>query len=145
MRSSTPSKSHCSPPNIKAQHRDAKRHRATRRRRIDCPCGCSIYVHLDCTDHGFSHRGVTHTIGTRAWRVYLGGEQSPLFQTPPGRLWGDGSPIRRDEHSNNVQQLCQEEVGDSQMLPGFKDLSPLTESELEIFSSFQVFNDVVLE
>ncbi|AQS23367.1 TrAP [Desmodium mottle virus] len=130
MRYSTPSKSHCSPPSIKAQHSKAKRQRATRRRRIDCPCGCSIYVHINCSHNGFTHKGVTHSIGSRAWRVYLGAEQSPVFQTPPRRLWGDEPTLRPPEGSHNVQPLPQEEVGDSQVLPHLDDITPLTSDEL---------------
>ncbi|AVP27503.1 TrAP [Boerhavia golden mosaic virus] len=74
------------PPSIKPQHRIAKR--ATRRRRLDLQCGCSIYVHVNCGNHGFTHRGSHHCASSAEWRVYLGDIKSPLFQDNQRRSLG---------------------------------------------------------
>nr|ARM20156.1 transcriptional activator [Jacquemontia yellow vein virus] len=67
------------PPSIEPKHRIAKK-RAVRRRRIDLDCGCSIYISINCRNHGFTHRGTHHCSSGKEWRVYLEGTKSPLFQ-----------------------------------------------------------------
>ncbi|QIR81990.1 TrAP [Bean bushy stunt virus] len=114
------------PPSIKAQHRAAKR-RATRRRRIDLPCGCSIYVHINCSDHGFTHRGTHHCASSREWRIYLGDRKSPLFQDIPRR----GPSIHQDEdfpRPDPVQPQPEESVGSPQGLSQFPSLDDIDDS-----------------
>ncbi|UFT26550.1 transactivator protein [Macroptilium mottle virus] len=122
MQNSSPS----APPSIKAQHRIAKRaNRKIRRRRIDINCGCSIYVHINCSNHGFTHRGTHHCSSGREFRFYLGGSKSPLFQDNQS----GGSHIHNNEnipHTNPVQSQHQEQTGSTQgisELPSLDDIS----------------------
>ncbi|ALV85584.1 trans-activating protein [Pavonia mosaic virus] len=114
------------PPSIKPQHRAAKR-RITRRRRIDLNCGCSIYIHINCADHGFTHRGTHHCASGREWRVYLGGRQSPLFQDVQSR----GPVIHKHQgisHPDPVQPQPEESIGSPQMLPELPSLDNIDSS-----------------
>ncbi|QJW82788.1 TrAP [Macroptilium bright yellow interveinal virus] len=116
------------PPSIKIQHRAAKkRQRAIRRRRIDLECGCSIYVHINCRGHGFTHRGTHHCSSSREWRVYLGDIKSPVFQDIPRR----GSPIYNNEslsRPDKVQPQLAESVGSPQGLPELPSLDDIPDS-----------------
>ncbi|CAD79314.1 Trans-activating protein [Dicliptera yellow mottle virus] len=120
MRSSSPS--HC--PSIKPIHKRAKK-RAIRRRRVDLNCGCSIYIHINCANHGFTHRGNHHCSSSNEWRFYLGSSKSPLFQDTPSR----GSNVHTQQGvspSNQVQLQPSEEIGSSQsllQLPSLDDFS----------------------
>ncbi|ALV85591.1 transactivating protein [Pavonia yellow mosaic virus] len=114
------------PPSIKPQHRAAKR-RITRRRRIDLNCGCSIYIHINCADHGFTHRGTHHCASGREWRVYLGDRQSPLFQDVQSR----GPIIHQNQgisHPDPVQPQPEESIGSPQMLPELPSLDDFPDS-----------------
>nr|ACL78774.1 AC2 [Kudzu mosaic virus] len=125
MLSSTHSLNRCSPPSIKAQHRLAKK-RAIRRRRIDLKCGCSYYLHINCYNHGFSHRGVHHCGSASEWRLYLGGNKSPEFQDhgPRQSMVPTPHPVAKVQNNNthHAQPLSEESVGDTQGLPGLDDL-----------------------
>nr|AEI91444.1 transcriptional regulator [Tomato golden mosaic virus] len=111
------------PPSIKAQHRAAKR-RAIRRRRIDLNCGCSIYIHIDCRNNGFTHRGTYHCASSGEWRLYLGDNKSPLFQDNQRR----GSPLHQHQdipRTNQVQPQPEESIGSPQgisQLPSMDDI-----------------------
>ncbi|AAG15547.1 trans-activation protein [Tomato rugose mosaic virus] len=114
------------PPSIKVQHRAAKR-RAIRRRRIDLQCGCSIFVHIDCAGHGFTHRGTHHCTSGREWRVYLGNIKSPLFQDVQRR----GHTIHEDQslpRPNTVQPQPEESTGSPQGLSQLPNLDDIPES-----------------
>nr|AQT01523.1 TRAP [Tomato yellow spot virus] len=114
------------PPSIKPQHRAAKR-RGTRRRRIDLGCGCSIYVHINCSDHGFTHRGTHHCASGREWRLYLGDIKSPVFQDIPSR----GPNVHNDQsvpHPDTVQPQPQESVGSPQGIPELPSLDDISDS-----------------
>nr|CEG02239.1 TrAP [Abutilon mosaic virus]CEG02244.1 TrAP [Abutilon mosaic virus] len=122
MRSSSPSH----PPSIKKAHRQAKR-RAIRRRRIDLQCGCSIYFHIDCTGHGFTHRGTHHCTSGGEWRVYLGDRKSPVFQDTQSRI----PAIHQNEDipcTNKVQPQPEESVASPQSLPELPSLDDINES-----------------
>nr|ATY73868.1 transactivator protein [Okra yellow mosaic Mexico virus] len=122
MRSSSPSH----PPSIKIAHRQAKR-RAIRRRRIDLECGCSIYLHIGCTGHGFTHRGTHHCTSEREWRLYLGDRKSPLFQDVPSRR----PTIHEDQsipHTATVQPQPEESVASPQSLPELPSLDDIDDS-----------------
>nr|UDD75317.1 transcription activator protein [Mungbean yellow mosaic India virus] len=127
MRSSTPSRNHCSPPSIKVQHRVAKK-KAIRRSRIDLTCGCSYYIHINCRNYGFSHRGEHHCSSTQEWRLYLGGAKSPLFQDHAPQ--SNSSRVQNGCHqtAHNVQPRVEESTGDAQVLPGLEAL-PLYEGD----------------
>nr|AGH29631.1 transactivating protein [Tomato chlorotic mottle virus]AGH29636.1 transactivating protein [Tomato chlorotic mottle virus] len=114
------------PPSIKVQHRAAKK-RAVRRRRIDLQCGCSIFVHIDCAGHGFTHRGTHHCTSGREWRVYLGNIKSPLFQDVQRR----GHTIHEDQSlpcPNTVQPQPEESTGSPQGLSQLPNLDDIPES-----------------
>ncbi|AGH29736.1 transactivating protein [Tomato chlorotic mottle virus] len=114
------------PPSIKVQHRAAKK-RAIRRRRIDLQCGCSIFVHIDCAGHGFTHRGTHHCTSGREWRVYLGNIKSPLFQDVQRR----GHTIHEDQslpRPNTVQPQPEESTGSPQGLSQLPNLDDIPES-----------------
>ncbi|ALK03458.1 transactivator protein [Whitefly-associated begomovirus 4] len=122
MLSSSPS----APPSIKKAHRQAKR-RAIRRRRIDLDCGCSIYFHIDCTGHGFTHRGTHHCTSGREWRVYLADRKSPVFQDVQRR----GPAIHQNKnipHPDTVQPQPEESVGSPQSLPELPSLDDIDDS-----------------
>ncbi|QMV80670.1 trans-acting protein [Tomato yellow net virus] len=112
------------PPSIKTKHRIAKK-RAVRRRRVDLDCGCTIYQHLNCTGHGFTHRGTHHCTSSREWRLYLGDNKSPVFQDVQSR----GSTVHDDQsvsRPNKVQPQPEESVASPQGLfefPGLDDIS----------------------
>ncbi|UDP19914.1 transcriptional activation protein [Tomato mottle leaf distortion virus] len=114
------------PPSIKPRHRAAKR-RALRRRRIDLNCGCSVYIHINCVNNGFTHRGVHHCASSGEWRVYLGGTKSPLFQDNQG-----GRPtLHHDQslpHPDTVQPQPQESVGSPLSLPELPNLDEFSDS-----------------
>ncbi|ALK03509.1 transactivator protein [Whitefly-associated begomovirus 6] len=122
MRSSSPS----NPPSIKTAHRQAKK-KAIRRRRIDLECGCSIYFHIGCTGHGFTHRGTHHCTSGREWRVYLGDRKSPLFQDVQSR----GTSVHQQQgvpRSDTVQPQPEESVGSPQSLPELPSLDDIDDS-----------------
>ncbi|ACQ57342.1 TrAP [Malvastrum yellow mosaic Helshire virus] len=122
MRSSSPSQ----PPCIKKAHRQAKR-RAIRRRRIDLECGCSIYFHIGCTGHGFTHRGTHHCTSCREWRVYLGDRKSPLFQD----IQSSGPAIHQNkgvQYPDTIQPQPEESVGSPQSLPELPSLDDIDDS-----------------
>nr|QHA25087.1 transcriptional activator protein [Soybean blistering mosaic virus] len=114
------------PPSIKARHRAAKQ-RAVRRRRIDLNCGCSIYIHIDCRNHGFTHRGTHHCASSREWRLYLGDIKSPLFQDNQR----GGSTIHQHQDippPDTVQPQHEERVGSPQGISEFPNLDDITDS-----------------
>ncbi|QMV80665.1 trans-acting protein [Tomato golden net virus] len=116
------------PPSIKPQHRIAKKNsRAIRRRRIDLQCGCSIYMHIDCRGHGFTHRGTHHATSSGEWRLYLGGAQSPLFQD---NKRGGFTPRKHKSvpHPNTVQPQPEESIASPQELPQLPDMDDFTDS-----------------
>ncbi|ALK03443.1 transactivator protein [Whitefly-associated begomovirus 2] len=122
MRSSSQS----TPPSIKREHKKAKK-RAVRRRRIDLECGCSIYFHIGCTGHGFTHRGTHHCTSGREWRVYLGDRKSPLFQDVPSR----GTAVHQDQNiqrPDTIQPQPEESIGSPQGVPELPSLDDFTDS-----------------
>nr|CCH63309.1 TrAP [Tomato yellow distortion leaf virus] len=122
MRSSSPSH----PPSIKKAHRQAKK-RAIRRRRIDLECGCSIYFHIGCTGHGFTHRGTHHCTSGGEWRVYLGDRKSPVFQDVQSRR----PAVYQDKGvscPDTVQPQPEESVGSPQSLPELPSLDDIDDS-----------------
>nr|AMW86990.1 transcriptional activator [Sida golden yellow vein virus] len=122
MLNSSPSQ----PPSIKKAHKQAKR-RAIRRRRIDLDCGCSIYLHIGCTGHGFTHRGTHHCTSGREWRLYLGDRKSPVFQDQQSR----GTDVHQDQsisHPDQVQPQPEESVGSPQSLPELPSLDDIDDS-----------------
>ncbi|ANY43201.1 transactivator protein [Hybanthus yellow mosaic virus] len=131
MRSSSP----CTPPSIKKKHREAKK-RAVRRRRIDLECGCSIYFHIGCTGHGFTHRGTHHCTSGREWRVYLGDRKSPIFRDHVGcgAQQSEEVPV-----PNTIQPQPQEEAGSSQVLAEPDDLDTIS------LEQYQFLQDILFE
>nr|UOL65539.1 transcriptional activator protein [Lisianthus enation leaf curl virus] len=133
MRSSSPSKAHSTQVPIKVKHRIAKR--ATRRRRVDLPCGCSYFVAIGCHNNGFTHRGTTHCNSIREWRVYLDGQKSPIFQDnqAPGETIPEEP--RHNHVTNPVQPQPEESVGDTQMFSSLQNLDSFTSSDLAFLNS----------
>ncbi|AAK64550.1 transcription activation protein TrAp [Hollyhock leaf crumple virus-[Cairo]] len=125
MRPSSPSQISCTQVPIKVKHREAKK-RAIRRRRIDIPCGCTVYVAFTCRDNGFTHRGNHHCASSREWRSYLDNQQSPFFQNPTRNL-DEFFERESHRHPDPVQSQPQEGIGDSHMfsqLPNLDDFTP---------------------
>nr|AAF44670.1 trap protein [Rhynchosia golden mosaic virus] len=123
--SSSPLKSHSTPPSIKPRHRYAKRQ--TRRKRIDLHCGCSIYVHINCANHGFTHRGTHHCMSGNEWRFYLGNSKSPVFQDHQS----GAAPTHTQQgvpHSNPSDPQPPESVGSPQSLLQFPSLDDIDDS-----------------
>nr|AKN20306.1 transcriptional activator protein [Sri Lankan cassava mosaic virus]UOF93283.1 transcriptional activator protein [Sri Lankan cassava mosaic virus] len=129
MRPSSPSASRSTQVPIKVQHRAAKR-KAIRRRRVDLNCGCSYYVHINCHNHGFTHRGTHHCSSGNEWRIYLGGSKSPLFQDHPARQPAVQQAVGHNNHPDTLQPQPEESVGTTSMLDGFQGLDDLTASDL---------------
>ncbi|UFT26613.1 transactivator protein [Rhynchosia mottle virus] len=123
--SSSPLRNRSSPPSIKPRHSYAKRQ--TRRKRIDLNCGCSIYVHINCANHGFTHRGTHHCCSSKEWRFYLGGSKSPIFQDNQSGAahvhTNHGVP-----HSDTLQPQPAESVGSPQSLSKFPSLDDIDDS-----------------
>ncbi|AFY22647.1 transcriptional activator protein [Corchorus mottle virus] len=114
------------PPSIKQRHRIAKR-RAPRRRRIDLDCGCSLYVHINCSNYGFTHRGTHHCASGREWRLYLGDNKSPVFQDIQSR----GHPVHEDKsvpRPDKIQPQPQESIGSPQGIPELPSLDDFSDS-----------------
>nr|BCX71361.1 transcriptional activator protein [Sri Lankan cassava mosaic virus] len=132
MRPSSPSASRSTQVPIKIQHRAAKR-KAIRRRRVDLNCGCSYYVHINCHNHGFTHRGTHHCSSGDEWRIYLGGSKSPLFQDHPARQPAVQQAVGHNNHPDTLQPQPEESVGTTSMLDGFQGLDDLTASDLAFF------------
>nr|CAI64618.1 transcription activator protein [Sri Lankan cassava mosaic virus] len=129
MRPSSPSASRSTQVPIKVQHRAAKR-KAIRRRRVDLNCGCSYYVHINCHNHGFTHRGTHHCSSGDEWGLYLGGSKSPLFQDHPARQRAVQQAVGHNNHPDTLQPQPEESVGTTSMLDGFQGLDDLTASDL---------------
>nr|ANW72118.1 TrAP [Indian cassava mosaic virus] len=134
MRPSSPSKDRSTQVPIKVQHRAAKR-KAIRRRRVDLNCGCSYYVHINCHNHGFTHRGTHHCSSGNEWRIYLGGSKSPLFQDHPARQPAVRNETGHNNHPDTLQPQPEESVGTTSMLDGFQGLDDLTASDLAFLES----------
>nr|AKF43474.1 AC2 [Euphorbia yellow leaf curl virus] len=124
MRHSSPSRAHSTQVPIKVQHRAAKR--AIRRKRVDLNCGCSYYVHINCHNHGFTHRGTHHCSSSSEWRVYLGDSKSPLFQVFRAPHPAISEEQRYLPRPDTVQFQPEETMGDSQMFPSLPNLEDLT-------------------
>ncbi|ABS32016.1 AC2 protein [Begomovirus allamandae] len=133
MQHSSPSRSHSIP--VKVQHRIAK-HRPIRRRRLDLPCGCSIYKAINRADHGFTHRGEHHCGSSKEWRIYLDGAKSPLFQDHGTHQEDVLQEPRHHPCPSQIQPQPQEATGDSQVLPELEDLHSLTSSDLAFLKGF---------
>ncbi|AAL05273.1 transactivation protein Trap [Macroptilium mosaic Puerto Rico virus] len=123
--STSPLRNHSTPPSIKPRHRHAKRQ--TRRRRLDLECGCSIYIHISCANHGFTHRGTHHCSSSNEWRFYLGDYKSPLFQN---NQRGEANVHEQHgvRHSNPSQPQPEESVGSPQSLLQFPSLDDIDDS-----------------
>nr|QBY34652.1 transcriptional activator protein [Chilli leaf curl virus] len=128
MQPSSPSKAHYTQVPIKVQHRAAKR-RAIRRKRVDLNCGCSYYVHIDCHNYGFTHRGTHHCSSGDEWRVYLGGSKSPVFQDNKAPQQAIPDEQRHHNRPSPVQPQPEERAGDSQMFHSLPNLDDLTASD----------------
>nr|ABJ52837.1 transcriptional activator protein [Tomato leaf curl Dharwad virus] len=129
MQNSSPSTSHYTQVPIKVQHKIAKK-RSIRRKRIDLPCGCSYYLHINCHIHGFTHRGTHHCSSSDEWRVYLQGSKSPLFQDHKAPQAPVQLQPRHHSSPDTVQSQPEESIGDTQMLPGLHSFHSLTTSDL---------------
>nr|QJA07389.1 transcriptional activation protein [Tomato leaf curl Uganda virus] len=134
MRPSSPSTSHCSQIPIKVQHRVAKK-KVVRRRRIDLDCGCSYYLHIDCNNHGFTHRGIHHCSSSDEWRKYLGDTKSPLFQDHRPQHQAIQHQSRHHIDSDTVQPQPEEGIGDSQVFSQLQSLDNLTASDWSFLKS----------
>ncbi|CAI26284.1 AC2 [Tomato leaf curl Comoros virus] len=128
MQHSSPSTSHSTQLPIKVQHRIAKK-KAVRRRRVDLDCGCSYYLHINCIDHGFSHRGTHHCSSSTEWRVYLGDTKSPIFQDYRPRQPAIQHAPRHHISPDKIQPQPEEGTGDSQMFSQLQGLDELTASD----------------
>nr|AEG89798.1 transcription activator protein [East African cassava mosaic virus-Kenya] len=134
MPPSSPSTSHCSQVPIKVQHRTAK-NRALRRRRVDLECGCSFYLHIDCINHGFSHRGTHHCASSKEWRFYLGNNKSPLFRNHQPRQEAWEHEPRHHHTPDTFQPQPPEGIGDSQVFSQLQGLDDLTASDWSFLKS----------
>nr|CDR32842.1 Transcriptional Activator Protein [Catharanthus yellow mosaic virus]CRL92714.1 Transcriptional activator protein [Cathranthus yellow vein mosaic virus] len=134
MQPSSPSKAHYTQVPIKVRHRAAKR-RAIRRKRVDLNCGCSYYVHINCHNHGFTHRGIHHCSSSREWRVYLGDSKSPLFQDNRTPQQATQHEPRHHQHQGPVQSQPQEETGDNEVFLGLEDPHSFTSSNWAFLKS----------
>ncbi|UED37335.1 AC2 protein [Conyza yellow vein virus] len=129
MQPSSPSRSHFTQLPIKVQHKIAKT-RQQRRRRVDLTCGCSVFIHINCANNGFSHRGKHHCSSSREWRTYLGDTKSPIFQnhrTPPET---NANGHRHHKDKDPVQLQPQESTGDSPMFLDLDSLDSFTTSDI---------------
>nr|AIF27536.1 AC2 [Papaya leaf curl China virus] len=129
MRNSSPSTAHCTQVPIKVQHKIAKK-RPVRRRRVDLTCGCSYYFGIDCANHGFSHRGITHCNSMREWRVYLDDQKSPIFQDNQAPQETIQHQPRHHNDPNTIQPQPEESVGNTPVFSNLPDLDSLTSSDL---------------
>nr|ADC79177.1 C2 [Tomato yellow leaf curl virus] len=134
MQPSSPSTSHCSQVPIKIQHRIAKT-KPVRRKRIDLDCGCSYYLHINCINHGFTHRGTHHCSSSPEWRFYMGDRKSPVFQDHQPRREAISNEPRHHFHSDKIQSQYQEGTGDSQMFSQLPNLDDLTASDWSFLKS----------
>ncbi|CBX51440.1 transcritional activation protein [Ageratum leaf curl Cameroon virus] len=128
MRPSSPSTSHSTQVPIKVQHRIAKQ-KVVRRKRVDLECGCSYFIHINCSNHGFTHRGTHHCASSLEWRFYLGDTKSPVFQDNQPRRETVQLPTRHNNSTNQVQPQPAEGVGDSQVFSELQSLDELTPSD----------------
>ncbi|ALK03609.1 transactivator protein [Whitefly-associated begomovirus 7] len=134
MQPSSPSTSHYSPLAVKVLHRNAKK-RALRRKRVDLDCGCSFYLHIGCTNHGFTHRGTHHCGSGKEWRFYLGDNKSPLFQDTTTRPEAVQLQQRHNNCPDQVQPQPEEGSGDSQVFSDLPNLDCLTASDWSFLKS----------
>nr|AFB17986.1 transcription activator protein [Acalypha yellow mosaic Siliguri virus] len=134
MHPSSPSTTRSTQVPINIQHTPAKS-RAFRRTRVDLQCGCSYYLHINCHNHGFTHRGTHHCSSGDEWRVYLGGSKSPLFQDhrPPEPAVPHAP--RHNHRPDTVQPQPEESVGTTSVLDGFQNLDSLTPSDWAFLES----------
>nr|QGA69828.1 transactivator protein [Ocimum golden mosaic virus] len=134
MQPSSPSTSHSTQVPIKVQHRIAKK-KAIRRKRIDLHCGCSYYLHIDCINHGFTHRGTHHCTSSKEWRFYLADKQPPIFHNNQPRQETIQQQPRHHISPDKIQPQHEEGVGDSQMFSEFPGLDDLTASDWSFLKS----------
>nr|AGN52708.1 TrAP [Tomato leaf curl Sudan virus]AGN52714.1 TrAP [Tomato leaf curl Sudan virus] len=134
MQPSSPSTSHCSPVPIKVQHKIAKK-QPIRRKRVDLDCGCSYYLHINCINYGFTHRGTHHCSSNREWRFYLGDKQSPIFQDNRTQREAISNEPRHHFHADKIQPQHQEGTGDSQVFSQLPNLDDLTASDWSFLKS----------
>nr|QDG02843.1 transcription activator protein [Pepper yellow vein Mali virus] len=134
MQPSSPSTGHSTQIPIKVLHRRAKT-KAIRRKRIDLDCGCSYYLHIDCINHGFTHRGTHHCSSSKEWRFYMGDKQSPLFHDNKPRHQTVQHEPRHPHTPNTIQSQPQEGTGDSQMFSQLQGLDDLTASDWSFLKS----------
>ncbi|CAJ57821.2 transactivator protein [Vernonia yellow vein virus] len=134
MQPSSPYTSRCSQVPIKALHRAAKA-RPIKRKRIDLPCGCSIYRHINCHNHGFTHRGTHHCSSSSEWRIYLGSSKSPIFQDPKAPTTTIQHEQGHHRSQDPIQPLPEESTGTTQMLSDFHHLESLTSSDIAFLKS----------
>ncbi|AEI91439.1 transcriptional regulator [West African Asystasia virus 2] len=126
MHHSSPSSAHSTQVPIKVSHRLGKR-KPIRRKRIDLNCGCTYFLHINCTNHGFTHRGEHHCSSGQEWRLYLGNIKSPVFQDPQPRRPTNVPTMGHNQNTSEIQPQPEEGIGDSQMfidLPGLDELTP---------------------
>nr|QKX94852.1 transcriptional activator protein [Squash leaf curl Yunnan virus] len=128
MRSSSPSKAHSSQVPIKVQHQIAKK--KIRRRRVDLPCGCSYFVAIGCHNNGFTHRGTTHCNSIREWRMYLDGQQSPIFQDNRAPRQTIQEEQRHNGVTKPVHPEPEESVGDTQLFSSLPTLDSFTSTDI---------------
>nr|AGZ91417.1 C2 protein [Tomato yellow leaf curl virus] len=128
MQPSSPSTSHCSQVPIKAKHSIAKK-KIIRRRRVDLDCGCSYYLHLNCINHGFTHRGTHHCSSRAEWGFFMGDRKSPGFQKGGSRREAISNESRRHFNADEIQSQHQARTGDSLMLSQHPSLDELTASD----------------
>nr|QIH45340.1 transactivator protein [Emilia yellow vein virus] len=134
MRPLSPSGSHSSQIPIKVLHKAAKA-KSIRRKRIDLPCGCSIYKSVNCYNHGFTHRGTHHCSSSDEWRIYLGGAKSPIFQDPKTPQQTIQHEQGRNRDKDPIQLQPEESVGNSQVFLDIPDMDSLTTSDIAFLKS----------
>ncbi|ALQ10819.1 AC2 [West African Asystasia virus 1] len=116
---------------IKVSHRLAKKRRQ-RRQAINLKCGCSFLISRNCSNYGFTHRGVHHCASSKEWHIHLGDQESTTHESNTIRP----SPLQHvTQHhtpADTVQPQPQEDPGNSQMLHELPGLDDFLEFEYEL-------------
>nr|AMP46469.1 transcription activator protein [Deinbollia mosaic virus] len=134
MQHSSHSQSHCSHQIPQVRRRGPKK-KTIRRRRIDLNCGCSYYLHINCTNHGFTHRGYHHCSSGTEWRFYLADNKSPTFQDNRPHVQTLQQQPRHNITPNPIQPQPQEGIGDSQMFSQLQNLDEITDEDWSFLNS----------
>lgn len=122
------------PPSVKARHRIAKSP-TCRRRRINFPCGCTLYTTIECFINGFKDKHSTNDrkIVSRRVPIRLVKSQTAVVQDPGTPCPPVLTTMGYHNHKSHVQPQPEAGIGYTQMLPDMEDMDAIDDLIRELF------------